>query len=171
MYVINDDKSIYVTRGDKLAFTVTAQDNGAPYVFQAGDVVRIKIYGKKDASNVLLEKDFPVLESTEAVAIYLTENDTKFGDVISKPTDYWYEVELNPFTDAQTIIGYDEDGAKIFRLYPEGNDVAAPEPDPEVIKVIDDELDLTSQRPVENQAIARAIARLEERIAKLEANK
>lgn len=38
--------------------------------------------------------------------------------------DYWYEVELNPETEAQTIIGYDEDGPKIFRLYPEGDDEA-----------------------------------------------
>lgn len=123
MYVINDDKSIYVTRGDRLAFNVTAKEDGAPYVFKPGDVVRIKIYGKKDAGNVFLERDFPVFNETEGVGIYLTKEDTKFDNVISKPTDYWYEVELNPDGETQTIIGYDEDGAKIFRLYPEGDDV------------------------------------------------
>ena len=170
MFVINDDKSIYVTRGDVLAFTVTAEDESdtGAYVFQPGEVVRMTVYGKKDAENVVLEKDFPVFEATETVSIYLTEQDTRIGDVISKPTDYWYEIELNPFTNPHTIIGYDEDGAKVFKLFPEGDTVEVPEPDPEVIKVIDSELDLTSQRPVENQAIARAIVQLEEAVARLQ---
>ena len=166
MFVINDDLSIYVTRGDSAAFTVTSSENGVNHVFQPGDVVRLKVYGKKDAENIVLQKDFPVLSESETVSMYLSERDTKFGDVISKPTDYWYEVELNPFTNPQTIIGYDEDGAKIFRLYPEGADVPEIPVDPEVVKVIDDELDLTSTRPVQNQAIARAVAQLR---AKLDA--
>lgn len=115
------------------------------------------------AENVVLQKDFPVATATEAVAIYLTEQDTKIGDVISKPTDYWYEIELNPYTNPQTIIGYDEDGARVFKLFPEGRDLVEDEPEieEEDIPVVDEELDLTSTRPVENQAVARAIAQLE----------
>ena len=163
MFTINDDLSIYVTRGDRLFFAVTAQDEGKPYKFQPGDVVRIKVFGKKDAENVVLQKDFPVMSVTENVEIYLTEQDTKIGGVISKPTDYWYEVELNPYDDPQTIIGYDEDGAKVFRLLPEGRDLTENEPDikPEDIPVMDKVLDMTSLRPVQNQAIARAVARLD----------
>jgi hypothetical protein len=162
MFTLNDDLSIYATRGDAVFFSVTADDDGKPYVFQAGDLVRIKVYGKKAAENVVLQKDFPVTEDTESVEILLTEEDTKIGDVISKPKDYWYEVELNPFTNPQTIIGYDEDGAKVFRLYPEGNDIEESEPiQPEDIPIVDKELDLTSTRPVENQAIARAFVSLQ----------
>lgn len=163
MFTINDDLSIYVTRGDKLFFTVTAEDDGAAYVFQPGDIVRFKVYGKKDATNVVLQKDFPVTTATEKVEIYLTEDDTKIGSVISKPKDYWYEVELNPYDHPQTIIGYDEDGAKVFRLLPEGRDLTENEPDikPEDIPVVDKVLDMTSLRPVQNQAIARAVARLD----------
>lgn len=163
MFTINDDLSIYVTRGDKLFFTVKADDNGKPYVFQPGDIVRIKVYGKKNAENVVLQKDFPVVTATEGVEIYLSESDTKIGDVISKPTDYWYEVELNPYDNPQTIIGYDEDGAKIFRLLPEGRDMTELEPDidPEDIPIVDKVLDMTSLRPVQNQAIARAVTKLE----------
>lgn len=123
MFVLNDDKSIYATRGDIVFFSVSAEDDGKPYKFQAGDVVRIKVYGKKDAENVVLQKDFPVFENTEQVEIFLNKEDTKIGEVISKPKDYWYEVELNPETNPQTIIGYDEDGAKVFRLLPEGDDI------------------------------------------------
>ena len=123
MFVINDDLSIYATRGDIVFFSVTAEDNGENHKFQPGDVVRIKVYGKKDAENVVLQKDFPVTAETESVEVYLSEQDTKIGEVISKPTDYWYEVELNPDSNPQTIIGYDDDGAKVLRLFPEGKDV------------------------------------------------
>ena len=57
--------------------------------------------------------------------VMLTSKETKFGELIHKPKDYWYEVELNPMTTPQTVIGYDEDGAKVFRLFPEGKDVEA----------------------------------------------
>lgn len=160
MFVLNDDNSIYATRGDIVFFSVSADDNGKPYKFQAGDVVRIKVYGKKDAETVVLQKDFPVTDTVENVEIFLTEEDTKIGDVISKHKDYWYEVELNPHNNPQTIIGYDEDGAKLFRLFPEGDDIPEFVPDPEDYPVIDSELDMTSERPVQNQAIARAFENL-----------
>ena len=166
MFVVNEDKSIYVTRGDTVFFLVTAEENGENYIFKPGEIVRIKVYGKKDAENVVLQKDFPITQETESVQIILTEQDTKIGKVISKPTDYWYEVELNPFTNPQTIIGYDDDGAKIFKLYPEGDDIPEFVPDPEDIRTMDTELDMTSTRPVQNQAIARAMATLKGDFAK-----
>lgn len=168
MFVVNDDLSIYATRGDIVFFSVAAEDNGEPYSFQPGDVVRMKVYGKKDAESVVMQKDFPVEAETEQVSIYLTEADTKIGEVISKPKDYWYEIELNPFTNPQTIIGYDEDGARVFKLFPEGDDIPEYVPEPEDIKVIDDELDMTSTRPVQNQAIARAVTQLAAQVKQIE---
>ena len=161
MFQINEDKSIYVTRGDIAVIPVSAKKDGKPYTFQAGDVLRLKVFVKKDAENVVLEKDFPVTANTQTVELFLDEKDTKFGGVISKPRDYWYEVELNPFDNPQTLIGYDEDGAKVFRLFPEGADHPEYVPDPEIIKVIDTELDMASERPVQNQVIARAFANLQ----------
>ena len=98
MFVVNDDLSIYATRGDIVCLNVSAMDDstGTQYEFQAGDIVRMKIFGKKDAESIYLSKDFPVVAKTYAVGIMLTEEDTKIGDVISKPMDYWYEIELNP---------------------------------------------------------------------------
>lgn len=167
MFVINEDNSIYVTRGDVLFFSVTAKDNDEDYTFSAGDLIRIKVYGKKNVENVVLQKDFGVIEDTKKVEIFLNEEDTKIGDVISKPVDYWYEVELNPSTNPQTIVGYTDDGAAIFKLFPEGADLESYEPDPEDFKVMDSELDLTSTRPVENQAIARAITSMNAKIDSL----
>ena len=162
MFTINDDNSISVTRGDTIAFSVTAEKDGENYLFQAGDVLRIKVFEKKNCENVVLQKDFPVTRETESVDIFLTEQETKIGEVISKPKDYWYEVELNPLTNPQTIIGYDEEGARLFKVFPEGRDLAKDDPviEPEDIPFVDDVLDMTSPRPVENQAIARAVTRL-----------
>lgn len=120
MFKINDDLSISLTRGDAAFFTVSALNDGEMHTFKAGDVVRFKVFEKKACHCVELQKDVRVTSDTEAVSFELTADDTKIGDEISKPTDYWYEVEVNPETQPQTIIGYDEDGAKVLRLYPEG---------------------------------------------------
>lgn len=163
MFQVNDDNSIYVTRGDIVFFKVSADDHGKAYQFKPGDIVRIKVFGKKNAENVVLQKDFPVVEANQRVQIYLTGEETKIGETISKPRDYWYEIVLNDDTAPQTIIGYDEDGAKVFRLFPEGDDIPPYVPDikPEDIPIVDEDLDVLSPRPIQNQAVAKAIANLE----------
>lgn len=123
MFVINEDLSIHITRGDAAVFSVGATAGETAYEFKQGDVVRLKVFGKKDCANVVLQKDVSVETATSRVEIALDGDETDFGEVISKPTDYWYEIELNPETYPQTIVGYDSDGAKIFRLFPEGGEV------------------------------------------------
>lgn len=120
MFVISEDLTIHITRGDAAIISVTADIGGANYEFKPDDVVRFKVFTKKDCEDVVLKKDTKVTEAVSTVEISLESEDTKIGEVISKPVDYWYEVELNPETKPQTIIGYDENGAKIFKLYPEG---------------------------------------------------
>lgn len=121
MFVINNDKSIYITRGDIAVLEITANvSEDELYIFKPGDIVRFKVVEKKQCNNVVLTKDLTVTDETTSVSILLEYNDTKLGENISKPVDYWYEVELNPDTTPQTIIGYDADGPKIFRLFPEG---------------------------------------------------
>ena len=163
MFKINSDGSIYVTRGDTCTISVAARVNGEPHKFKAGDVLRIKVYERKACHCVVLQKDFAVLEETETVDLVLTERDTRIGELINKPVDYWYEIELNPMTSPQTIIGYDDDGAKAFRLFPEAADNEVIEvPEPEEIPPVDHELDLLSPRPVENQAVTRGILEVKE---------
>jgi hypothetical protein len=164
MIIVNEDKSISVTRGDAVTFTVSADIDGEKRLFEPGDVVCIKVYEKKNAENVVLQKYFPVVYEQEYLPIYLSSKETKIGGLISKAVDYWYEIELNPFTDPQTIVGYDEDGPKIFKLFPEGAEVEEEEITEEDIPVVDAELDLTSTRPVQNQAIARKLAQLSAKV-------
>lgn len=159
MFTVNDDLSIYANRGDIVFFSVSADDNGTLYKFQPGDIVRMSIYGRKEAETCVMQKDFPVTEVTEEVFIYLDEADTKIGEIISKHKDYWYEVVLNPDTMPQTIIGYDEDGAKVFRLFPESKEIDDNyDPQPEDFPVVDEELDMTSPRPIANKVIAKNFA-------------
>ncbi len=116
--------TIKVTRGDVGVISVNAKnDDGTDYTFRVGDVLRIKVFKNKDCGCVELQKDTIVEAEATEIDIRLTKEDTKIGDLISKPTTYWYEVELNPETNPQTIIGYDDvEGAKLFILYPEGGD-------------------------------------------------
>lgn len=123
MFVVHEDKSMSITRGDAVTFWVAAVINGEDYHFKPGDVVRFKVFEKKSCDSVVIKKDFGVAEDSLAVKLYLSGDETKVGEIISKPTDYWYEIELNPDTHPQTIIGYDEDGAKVFKVYPEGAEV------------------------------------------------
>ena len=123
MYTVNKDLSIYVTRGDAVVLAVGADNNGVPYVFQTGEIVRFRVFEKKGCHCTVLQKDFVITEAVESVDIVLTKEETKIGEIISKPKDYWYEIELNPDYNPQTIVGYNDDGPKVFRLFPEGADV------------------------------------------------
>ena len=123
MFAINADKSVYLTRGDIAVIEVNAYVNASePYTFKVGDVVRLKVFTKKQHDDIVITKDVVVSEESTTVDIQLDKHDTKIGGVINKPVDYWYEIELNPDTSPQTIVGYDSDGPKIFRLFPEGGD-------------------------------------------------
>lgn len=116
-------KQINLTRGDEASIEIAAQDEkGNDYIFGTDDVIRFKVLKAKDCSCVELQKDTKVEREGTSVIVTLTKDETKIGEIINKPVDYWYEVELNPETSPQTIIGYDLEGEKIFTLYPEGSD-------------------------------------------------
>ena len=118
-----EGSTIKATRGDIGVVPVSAKNGDTDYTFQVGEIVRFKVFKNKDCGCVELQKDTIVGSDNTEVDIVLTKEDTKIGELISKPITYWYEVELNPETNPQTIIGYDDiEGAKLFILYPEGGD-------------------------------------------------
>ena len=168
MFQISEDNSIGVTRGDVCFFDVQAWEEGEPYLFQPGDVLRIKVYARKNAAAVVLQKDFLADREQRSISVFLTGEDTRIGCVISKAVPYWYEVELNPDTEPQTIVGFDADGPKLFVLYPEGADVPERIPTEEEVGFVDGQLDVSSVRPVQNRVLCAAFARLEGLIRDLE---
>ena len=112
MFKIDNEKSIHITRGDRGTIKLTAK-NGS---FSIGDKIKISIVEKKDYNNVVFQKEYTIPQESEFAYITLTETDTRIGEVINKPVTYWYEIEYN---ENQTPIGYDEEKAKLFILYPE----------------------------------------------------
>lgn len=120
MFKIEKDFSIHITRGDIATLGISANGDNGIYEFQIGDIIRLGVFKKDNYSTIVLQKEITVNEKTTEVNLLLTSEDTKIGEIINAPVDYWYEIQLNPDTQAQTIVGYDKKGAKIFRLYPEG---------------------------------------------------
>ncbi len=86
------------------------------YEFEENDRIKINVYNKKGYSeNPLMSKETVVENKSKSVDIILTEEDTTFGDVSNKAIVYWYDITLN---NDQTIVCFDEDGAKEFIQYP-----------------------------------------------------
>ena len=114
--------TIKLNRGDVLNFTLTlATSSGDPYTFQDGDKVVFSVYNKNKLSeNAVLLKEIVVSGEQQSIEINCTKEDTKIGDLTNKPVEYWYEIELN---NEYTIIGYDDEGAKLLMLFPEGSKV------------------------------------------------
>jgi translation initiation factor IF-1 len=120
MFEVDGEKRIHITRGDAVNLKVTATDeDGMEYIFEPGDVVRFKVFERKDCNCLITYKDAKVDAASDHVTIELTSKETRIGELINKPKDYWYEIELNPEVAPQTIVGYDQDGPKVLRLYPE----------------------------------------------------
>lgn len=115
---------IDITRGDIGTIELSiAKDDGSKYKFKSSDVVRFSVYEIKDFNGepVILKEVAPENNAT-SVDIELLQEDTTINGIINKPVTYWYEIQLNPDTAPQTIIGYDKYGAKEFILYPEGGE-------------------------------------------------
>ena len=113
MFEIKDDV-IHVTR----ASTGVIEFEIPGYTFKAGDTIELRIYERAGLNELPLKtKEITVKEDAYTLDIELTCEDTDIGKPDNKVVEYWYEIELN---DEQTILGYDEKGAKVLKLYPKG---------------------------------------------------
>ena len=113
-----DGTTILINRGDILNLSLSIKDGTSDYTFQVGDKIVFSVYEKYLYNKKpVLTKLIEVEEQCTSIEINLTSNETKIGTYLNDPVDYWYEIELN---GQYTIVGYDENGAKIFRLFPEG---------------------------------------------------
>lgn len=113
MFKIIDDV-IHTSRASEGVIELQIED----YTFSIGDTIELRIYEKNGLNKPPVKtKQIEVTQAGTSIDIELTCEDTDIGDPVNKVVDYWYEIELN---DKQTIIGYDENGAKILKLYPKG---------------------------------------------------
>lgn len=113
------DNTIYTTRGNSLEIELTITNGEETYIFQEGDYVTFAIYQKKGLnSQPIVYKKTNAIPNTDKTTIVLSDQEMKFGEMTNKPIEYWYEITLN----GETVVGYDENGAKQLILYPEGYD-------------------------------------------------
>lgn len=123
MITIDSEKTIRITRGDTASLVIKSKNaDGTDYIFQAGDIIYFRVMKKNKVKDVKLEKSVEVQSDTTSVTLHLDLGDTEFDKYENKPKKYWYEVEVKGNASSNTILGYDEDGAKLFILYPEGED-------------------------------------------------
>lgn len=123
MFKIDGNNTIHITRGDIMSIDIAIKDDeDNDYVFQEGDTIRFSVYEKNNYKNIKMRKTIEPAVGEDYVTMNFSAEDTTIGDIINKPKDYWYEIELNAETSPQTILGHDENGAKILRLYPEGDE-------------------------------------------------
>ena len=117
-----DGTTIKINRGDVLNLSLTlSNSDGTPYTFKEGDTIVFSVYNKnKMNDDAVLLKQIVVNGEQSSVEILCTKEDTKIGELINKPVEYWYEIELN---GEHTVLGYDDEGAKILMLFPEGSKV------------------------------------------------
>lgn len=112
-----EDKTIYVTRGDKLIINEADLDIDTTSII-VDDYVVFRLYNKKKLNELPLLEKKVIVEEDHKFSIELSKDETKIGELLNKPSTYWYEVEVN---GENTVVGYDQDGAKLFILYPEGD--------------------------------------------------
>lgn len=119
-------KQIQLNRGDSFDLAITLKDiTGEPYNFLIGDVIKFKITNAHNEKNVVLQKNIIIDEETTTANIYLSSQETKIGDYINTPVDYWYEISLEKNNgDVMTIIGYEDKKPKIFTLNPEASEIS-----------------------------------------------
>ena len=129
MVQINEDNSIYATRGDSWRIELDIDADGWSWGINPGDIFRFTVMQKNNVSEIFLQKDFEYDGDAEprsvSVSLDFYGDETKIGEAISKPKDYWYEIEHlekqgdETVVSVHTLIGYDEDGAKVLKLFPE----------------------------------------------------
>ena len=112
MYRIKN-KNIYLNRGDQLTVNLVNKKDS----FKIGDTLEFYVCAQGDYTNVVFQKHFDIDENTQTFGMDFTSEEMRIGNPIKgDPKIYWYEIELN---GRLTLVGYDNNGPKLFVLYPE----------------------------------------------------
>lgn len=114
---ITNNNTIKINRGNSLSLDISIDNAGEDYIYKEGDVVGIAIYNANSLNNPpVISKFVNAIAGDTVTNITLTDEEMKLGQPQNYPINYWYEITLN----SETVLGFDEDGAKILVLYPEG---------------------------------------------------
>lgn len=110
------NKKFYVTRGDGGQISIPI-DN---YTLKENEVAQLRVYEKEGLDQEpKLVKDGTNDIATNSVVVDFLSADTLIGDPTNEVIEYWYEIKIG---GEKTVICFDESGAKLFYLYPGGQD-------------------------------------------------
>ncbi len=119
MITINTDKTIGITRGDVASFTLKVkQSDNTYYQFKTSDRLYFTVKKSYADSNYIIRKIITFSSPTDTATISLNAYDTNFGSLLASARKYVYDISIN---ETETVVGYDNDGAKYFIIYPEAS--------------------------------------------------
>lgn len=110
------NNTFHVTRGDRGSITFSSSDGS-----NLKGILLFRVYRKEELnSQPVLNKEIELDNTAPSYVLNIDSIDTlnEFANPENERDEYWYELKV----DEQTILGYDETGAKIFYLYPTGQD-------------------------------------------------
>ena len=117
MITIDNNKNIGITRGDNASFNLKVkQADNTYYQFKTSDRVYFTVKKNYADSTPIIRKTITFSEETDTCTISLVASDTNFGSLIGGERKYVYDISIN---EIETVVGYDQDGAKYFIIYPE----------------------------------------------------
>ena len=119
MITIDNNKNIGITRGDNASFNLKVkQADNTYYQFKTSDRVYFTVKKNYADSNFIIRKIITFGNTTDTCTINLVPTDTNFGSLIGGERKYVYDISIN---ETETVVGYDQDGAKYFIIYPEAS--------------------------------------------------
>lgn len=96
-------------------------DDGNIEQFAANDVITLTVKNNFGESTPILRKQLTVESACDYVDITISATETKsMSELISEPVEFEYDINVNG-AENTTIIGHDDSGAKIWKLYPSGS--------------------------------------------------
>ena len=110
------NNTFHVTRGDSGSITIAYKDGSV-----LPNTICFRVYGKDDLnSDPIINKELAIDSGSTSYDLYIYGEDTmQMENPENGKEEYWYELKIGP---TNTVLGYDEQGAKIFYLYPTGKD-------------------------------------------------
>lgn len=107
------NKNIHLTKGDTVQIKLSSDR-----AFSIGDVIKLSVVDVGNMGQIIFSKTFTLTASSLIAVLEIEGSETReaFTDVVNKPKQYWYEIQLN---DDVTLVGYDSYGPKLFYVYPE----------------------------------------------------
>jgi hypothetical protein len=112
------NNTFHVTRGDSGSVTISYQDGS---VLPAGATLMFRVYEQNGFdSDPIIDLAQDLEEGLTSYELVIDGEETsKFDNPAGEKEAYWYELKIGP---DNTVLGYDETGAKIFYVYPTGKD-------------------------------------------------